>query len=132
MALRILADENIPGEAIDTLRHLGIDVIWVRTFSPGSSDQAILQQAQAENRLVITFDKDFGELAFHRGLPALSGIILFRISTPGPTYTTSLMVAALQSRSDWAGYFSVVENDRIRMTPLRRGVSDDNISGDNR
>jgi predicted nuclease of predicted toxin-antitoxin system len=132
MALRILANENVPGVTIDALRRLGHDVIWIRTFSPGSSDQAILQQAQAENRLLITFDKDFGELAFRQELPASNGIILLRISTPGPTYTTSLIVAALQSRSNWAGYFSVVENDRIRMTPLRRGISKDNKLRDNR
>jgi predicted nuclease of predicted toxin-antitoxin system len=119
VALKILADENIPGEAIEALRRLGHDIIWIRTLAPGSPDEDILKQAQAENRLVITFDKDFGELAFHRRLPAFSGIILFRISTPGPAYTTALILAALQSRSEWAGYFSVVENDRIRMTPLR-------------
>jgi predicted nuclease of predicted toxin-antitoxin system len=118
--LRILANENIPGEAVEILRRLGHDVIWIRAEAPGSPDEAILRQAQVENRLLITFDKDFGELAFHRGLPASSGIILFRISIPGPAQTTAVIVAALQSRSDWAGYFSVIENDRIRMTPLWR------------
>ena len=119
MALRILANENIPGETIDALCGLGHDVIWIRTHAPGSSDEAILNQARAENRIVITFDKDFGELAFRRGLPASSGIILFRITTPGPTQCTKLILAALQSRKEWTGYFSVVENDRIRMTSLR-------------
>lgn len=119
MTLRILANENIPGEAVVTLRRLGHDVIWIRTQAPGSPDEAILNQAQAENRILITFDKDFGELAFHRGLPASSGIILYRVSTPDPTRTTAIIVTAIQSRSDWAGYFSVVENDRVRMTPLQ-------------
>ncbi len=122
MALRVLADEKVPGEAIDALRRLGHGVVWIRTYSPGSSDETILKQAQAEKRLVITFDKDFGELAFHRGLPASSSIVLFRVSTPSPAYTTALIVAALQSRPECAGYFSVVENDRIRMTPLRHNV----------
>ena len=119
MALRILADENVPGDAINALRQLGYDIVWVRTHSPGISDEAILKQAQDESRLVITFDKDFGELAFRRKLPSSSGIILFRISMPNPADTVNLIVAALQSRKDWAGYFSVVENDRIRMTPLQ-------------
>jgi predicted nuclease of predicted toxin-antitoxin system len=120
MALQILADENVPGDAVNALRQLGYDVVWIRTQAPGASDEYILKQAQVENRLVITFDKDFGELAFRRRLPASSGIILFRISMPNPADTVALIVAALQSRSDWFGYFSVVESDRIRMTPIRK------------
>jgi predicted nuclease of predicted toxin-antitoxin system len=119
MALRILANENVPGEAINALRRLGHDVVWTRIHAPGSPDEAVLAQAQAEDRIVVTFDKDFGELAFRRGLPSSSGIILFRVTTQSPAYTVALIVAALQSRSEWSGYFSVVENDRIRMTPLR-------------
>ena len=119
MVLRILANENVPGEAIDALRILGHDVVWMRTHAPGSPDEAVLKLAQVDNRLVITFDKDFGELAFRRRLPASSGIILFRVASSSPARTTAYILAALQSRSDWSGYFSVVEKDRIRMTPLR-------------
>ena len=118
MALRILANENVPGEAIDALRRLGHDVVWIRVHAPGCSDEAVLSQAQAEHRIVVTFDKDFGELAFRRGLPSSCGIILFRATNQSPAYTVALIVAALQSRLEWSGYFSVVENDRIRMTPL--------------
>ncbi|MBI4286603.1 MAG: DUF5615 family PIN-like protein [Chloroflexi bacterium] len=118
--MRILANENVSGETVEALRAQGPDVAWVRTDAPGSPDEAVLAQAQAERRILKTFDKDFGELAFRRGLPASSGIVLFRLETTGPAHATSLVVAAVQSRSDWAGHFSVVEKDRIRMTPLRR------------
>ena len=91
---------------------------WVRTDAPGSSDLEILERAQRENRIVLTFDKDFGELAFRSGLPALSGIILFRISAPSAAYVARAAATALESRTDWAGYFAVVEDRRIRMTPL--------------
>ncbi|MBN1188819.1 MAG: DUF5615 family PIN-like protein [Dehalococcoidales bacterium] len=57
--MRILADENVPGEAIDALRNAGHDLVWMRTYSPGISDEVILQQAQVEKRLIITFDKDY-------------------------------------------------------------------------
>ncbi len=116
--MRLLADENFPGEAIDTLRAAGHDVLWVRTEAPGSPDLVVLAWAQAEERILITFDKDFGELAFRAGLPASSGVILFRIATPSAAHVARLSVIALVSRSDWAGYFSVVEDHRIRMTPL--------------
>jgi predicted nuclease of predicted toxin-antitoxin system len=86
---------------------------------PGSSDQRVLEKAQAEQRIILTFDKDFGELAFHRGLPATCGVILFRIPTRSPAQTTAIILKAIDERSDWEGHFSVVEDDRIRMTPLR-------------
>ena len=116
--MRILANENFPLDAVEALRQQGHDVAWVRTDAPGSSDQAVLQRAQADDRIVVTFDKDFGELAFRAKLPASSGIILFRISTASPQQVARAAIAALSSRTDWAGNFSVVEDRRIRVTPL--------------
>jgi predicted nuclease of predicted toxin-antitoxin system len=116
--VRILANENFPGDAVVALRERGHDVAWVRTDAPGSSDRDVLARAQAEDRIVITFDKDFGELAFRSGLPATSGIILFRIAPRSPDAVARLAVRALEARVSWDGYFSVVEESRIRMTPL--------------
>ncbi|MBI3950595.1 MAG: DUF5615 family PIN-like protein [Acidobacteria bacterium] len=116
--MRILANENFPGDAVMALRQRGHDVAWVRTEAPGSRDREVLARAQAESCILITFDKDFGELVFRFGLPASSGIILFRIATPSPAYVVRMTVAALESRTDWAGHFAVVEEGRIRMTPL--------------
>lgn len=116
--MRILANENFPGDAVDALRQQGHDVAWVRIDTPGISDPEVLSRAQRENRIVVTFDKDFGELAFRSRLPASSGIILFRISIPSPAYVARVVVAAIESRTDWAGHFAVVEDSRIRMTPL--------------
>jgi predicted nuclease of predicted toxin-antitoxin system len=119
--VRILADENFPGDAVIALREQGHDVAWVRLVAPGSSDLQVIALAQAENRVLVTFDKDFGELAFRSGLPASSGIILFRISMESPASIARVAVAALGSRADWAEHFAVVEDDRIRMTLLPCG-----------
>lgn len=116
--MRILANENFPGDAIAALRLRGHDVAWVRTDAPGSSDCQVLERAQTEDRVVITFDKDFGELAFRAKLPASSGIILFRTSAPSSAHVARVAVAALEGRTDWTGHFTVVEDARIRMTPL--------------
>lgn len=116
--MRLLANENFPGDAVTALRQVGNDIVWIRESLPGCSDIQVLERAQAEERLLITFDKDFGELAFRHGLPASCGIILFRISTPSAEYIARLAVAAIEQRDDWAGHFSVIEDARIRMTPL--------------
>jgi predicted nuclease of predicted toxin-antitoxin system len=116
--LRLLGDENFPGPAITALRARGHDVAWVRTDAPGSSDPQVLARADAEKRILITFDKDFGELAFRAGLPASSGVVLFRITTTSAAQVAQIAVDVLESRTDWAGHFSVVEPTRLRMTPL--------------
>jgi predicted nuclease of predicted toxin-antitoxin system len=78
----------------------------------------VVDRAASESRILITFDKDFGELAFRRGLYSQAGIILFRIKAPSPAHVARVAVAVLESRADWAGHFSVIEEGQVRMTPL--------------
>ena len=66
--MRLLANENFPLRAVEALRLAGEDVVWVRTESPGISDHDVLARAVSEDRVLITFDKDFGELAVRHGL----------------------------------------------------------------
>ena len=75
--MRFLANENFPGDAVRALRARAHDVAWIRTDNPGSSDQEVLARAMREHRVLVTFDKDFGELAWKAGLPAECGIVLF-------------------------------------------------------
>jgi hypothetical protein len=84
-------------------------------------DAEILSWAAREDCVILTFDKDFGELAHRAGLPPSSGVILFRISMPPPAATAGATLAArVTERADWAGHFSVIEPGRTRMRPLDR------------
>ena len=117
--MRFLADENLAQSAVDALRNLGHDVTWVRSDAPGASDEQVLARAAAESRVLVTADKDFGELAFRWALPAQGGVILVRVRGSDEVRAAALAAAA-QTRDDWAGQFAVLENDRIRITPLPR------------
>ena len=119
--MRLLANENIPDLAVTALRAHGHDVVWIREDAPGIDDLEILSRATHESRILITFDKDFGELIFRSGLNATSGIILFRILPASPSVVAQAVVTALESRTDWHGPFSVVDESRVRMTPLASG-----------
>jgi predicted nuclease of predicted toxin-antitoxin system len=116
--MRLLANENFPADAIEALRKRGHDVAWIRTDAAGSTDRQVLERAQAENRILVTFDKDFGELAFRTKLPSSSGVVVFRISVPSSEHIARVAVQVLESRTDWSGHFSVIEDTRVRMTPL--------------
>jgi predicted nuclease of predicted toxin-antitoxin system len=116
--MRILADENVPRPVVTALREAGNDVVWTKETSPGARDRAVLASAQVENRLVLTYDKDFGELAVRYAVPAASGVVLVRLSGPSPEIDNARVVEALIGRDDWAGYFAVITDDRVRLRPL--------------
>jgi len=116
--MQFLANENFPLDAVEVLRKAGHKVAWVRTDAPGLADPEVLAWAMRDCRILLTFDKDFGDLAFHAGLPADCGIVLFRLAAASSADVAAAVLASIQSRSDWAGHFSVVQLGRIRMRPL--------------
>ena len=116
--MRFLANENFPGDAVTALGAAGHDIVWVRIAAPGSKDEDILAWAVRERRALLTFGKDFGELAWRLGLPASSGIVLFRLPMPAAAVVEATLAAKIGERTDWAGHFTVIEPGRIRMRPL--------------
>jgi predicted nuclease of predicted toxin-antitoxin system len=117
--VRILANENIAGETVEALRARGHDVAWIPEDAPSIADREILARAQAEDRAVLTFDKDFGELAVRLGLASGAGVILLRVRQLSASLVTRVVVAGLESRADWRGHFWVIEENRVRSVPLR-------------
>lgn len=120
MGMRFLADENFPGDAVAALREEGHDVVWTRTDASGLPDDDVLRLAEADERVLLTFDKDFGELASQHHLPVSCGIVLFRLPMYDPEAGVRQITQLFISRADWAGEFWVVDEQRIRVRPLPR------------
>src|SRR5689334_6448717 len=106
--MKLLADENVPGAAVQALRDAGHDLLWIRESHPGMADPDILQIAVSESRVLLTFDKDFGELAFKLRFSASSGIILFRWRKAAPDIIARRAVDLIAARTDWTGHFAVI------------------------
>jgi predicted nuclease of predicted toxin-antitoxin system len=117
--VRFLADENVPLPSVDALRAAGHDVAAVTRENPGLADPRVLEQARVENRILITFDRDFGELVFARGSPAFPGVIYLRFIPHSPTEPAELL-AELAARSDltFAGFFTVLDRAHLRQRAL--------------
>ena len=77
--MRFLANENFLGAAVAALRAAGNDVIWIGTVAPGSNDPDVLAWAARDERILLTFDKDFGDLAKASPLPLACGVVLLRV-----------------------------------------------------
>lgn len=118
--MRLLANEDLPGAVVNALRAAGHDLAWIRTEAPGSRDEDVLARARSEARVLVTFDKDFGELVYRRGARASHGVILFRTPLLRPGELAGLVVRTIGARTDWKGQFSVVEPGRVRMRSLPR------------
>jgi predicted nuclease of predicted toxin-antitoxin system len=99
------------------LRALGHDVLWICEVAPGAPDTHVLALADGEGRVILTFDKDFGELACSAGLPAICGVVLFRVPTP-PVQIGQILAARLKEHDDCAGHFSAIEPGRVRLREL--------------
>jgi len=117
--MKLLADENIPASVVRILEEEGYDIRWIRIDSPGISDIEVMRYAHQEKRIILTYDKDFGELAVRDMIYPSPGIILFRLSQQHPGQIAEYIRKVIKSRQDWEGHFSVVEAERIRMRPLR-------------
>src|SRR5436853_3589695 len=76
--MRFLADENIPRVVIERLRAEGHDVISVAETKPSAPDQEILNVAEPDGRILITGDRDFGEMVVRQRLE-LRGVLLLEL-----------------------------------------------------
>jgi hypothetical protein len=77
--VKLLADEGVDAAIVTRLRSDGHDVVYVAELSPGITDEAVLELANANERILVTTDKDFGELVFRlRPSRALAGATLDR------------------------------------------------------
>lgn len=114
--MKFLADENVSRLVVVELQRRRIDAVWIKTLSPGASDERVIQTALESERIILTSDKGFGERVVRRGVRV--AVILLRLSDVPPTELASLVGDVLESRTDWSEFFSVVDRTRIRMIPL--------------
>ncbi len=77
--MNLLADENMDRGIVERLRADGHAVVWVAEMLPGIPDDEVLRLAAAGPSVLLTEDKDFGELVYRRGLTH-AGVILVRLA----------------------------------------------------
>jgi predicted nuclease of predicted toxin-antitoxin system len=82
--LRLLADENVHPLIIQRLRDREFQVEWIKESSRGARDEDILLRNDIDQLVLITLDRDFGDLIFVRDFPAPLAIIYSRLSRAAP------------------------------------------------
>jgi predicted nuclease of predicted toxin-antitoxin system len=113
--VRFLADESCDFGVVRILRASGHDVLAVSEISPRLSDEDVALWARREERIPLTEDKDFGQLAFASGDPSGS-VILIRFPAGARTALPPAVLEIVDRLGDQlSGSFTVVQPGRVRV-----------------
>lgn len=115
--MRFIIDESTGSGVVIYLQSQGYDAISVVNIMPQADDIEILRYAYAENRLVITNDKDFGDLIFRSQEPH-HGVILLRLQDESGTNRINVIKTVVTQYADYLpGRFTVATEKNIRFRP---------------
>ncbi|GBC73423.1 hypothetical protein HRbin04_00824 [archaeon HR04] len=128
--LRFIADENVPLSIVRLLRDKnGIEILHITEVAgKGLKDTEIIALSAKENSVIITFDKDFGELVMrnivrgsnynNRPIPRAYGVVILRIKPLSIPYIYKIIRKILSMNLEFEHKLIVVKEDRIRIIPI--------------
>jgi predicted nuclease of predicted toxin-antitoxin system len=113
--MRFLADENVDSQIVSALRGAGHEVAYVAELEPGISDDQVLELAKRTGSLLLTEDKDFGELVF-RMRRQTYGVILIRLAGLSSQEKVEIVGAIIIAHPDeLQNSFSVINPKGVRI-----------------
>ncbi|MEN3000276.1 MAG: DUF5615 family PIN-like protein [Armatimonadota bacterium] len=117
--MRFLADESVERQIVDSLREAGYEVDFVAERGAGLSDEEVLEWSEREGRVLLTADKDFGELVVRQERIS-TGVILIRLAgVPNNQKAQFVVQTVNQYGSQIRGHLVVIRRGRIRLRKLR-------------
>jgi predicted nuclease of predicted toxin-antitoxin system len=120
--MRFLADECCDAALVGALRAQGHDVLYAIEVLRGATDELLLARAFSERRVLLTEDKDFGELVYRLHRPAY-GIVLLRFDIGDRESKIPRLGYLLDHEAERLPHaFVVLEPNKVRIRPLSREV----------
>lgn len=114
--MNLLADESVDRQIVERLRRDGHDVLYIAETKPGFSDDAVLFSANAAHALLLTADKDFGEMVFRDGRLTSNGVVLLRLAGLTAESKAETVSSVFGVRGgEFANNFSVIAPGKIRI-----------------
>jgi predicted nuclease of predicted toxin-antitoxin system len=116
--IKFIADVNVEKAIVDYLLEEGYDVKWIPDYNREMLDEDLLELAKVEGRILITNDKDFGEIVFFQKSLSL-GIILLRIKGQKVEVKLKLIKELFQNyRNKLLNNFVIITDKKLRFIPL--------------
>ncbi len=114
--MKVLLDTCVWGGARNDLEASGHDIVWAGDWSKDPGDEEILACAHSERRILVTLDKDFGEMAIVRGIPH-SGILRLVNISARQQGAVCLRVITIYGKELEAGAIVTAGPGRLRIRP---------------
>ncbi len=112
---QIVIDESVDYAIVQTLKHTRFSIISISDETPSIPDKQVLEIAYAHNALLITEDKDFGELVFRLQLKH-KGILLIRMIKAKSSEKADAVLKVIEMHfNDMIDNFSVLDNLKLRI-----------------
>ncbi|MEH1942204.1 MAG: DUF5615 family PIN-like protein [Nostoc sp.] len=116
--MKFLGDENLDWQIVERLRLDGHEVLYVVEMEPGIPDDEVLNLANNEGAILLTSDKDFGELVFRLRRIA-AGVVLIRLFGLSPNDKAEIITNAINQHADeLLGAFTVISSKNIRIRKI--------------
>jgi predicted nuclease of predicted toxin-antitoxin system len=113
--VKIVADESVDKQIVERLRVDGHDVLYVAELDPGIDDETVLDRSRQANAILLTADKDFGELIFRQHL-LHCGVLLVRLAGLTPDLKADLVAATFdQHTEELSAGFAVLSKRALRL-----------------
>ena len=118
--MNFVADESVDAQIVHALRNFGYEVVSIAEEVPGIRDEEVLSRATTSRSVLLTADKDFGELVFRQRL-LHTGVVLLRLAGIPPARKAQFVATAINAYSaDFGSAFSVVTDKAIRIRRSKR------------
>lgn len=118
--MKILANENFPFPSIKILREAGYDVKSIAESNTSIKDSEVLSIAVIEERIILTFDRDYGELIFKYRLESPPAVVYFRTKGNSPEDAALILLSRIKTENlTLLDYFTVIDEEGIRQRKLR-------------
>lgn len=115
--MKFLANENFPVLSFQILKSSGLDIEHIIFTNPSVSDEEVMSIAIAQSRVIITFDRDYGELVYRFGYKPL-GVIYLRFKEFEPDFPGRLILDLLESGVELEGLFTVIDPNKMRQNKI--------------
>lgn len=116
--MKFLANENFPFSSFNFLLDQGCNILHVASSMSGINDEDVMNYSIKEDRVIITFDSDYGELVFKKGYKP-HGVIYLRLQNFLPDFPGKLILSLLNNEDlNFSGYFTVVDENQIRQRKI--------------
>lgn len=114
--MNFIADESVDRQIVETLRADGHELLYIAEVSPTISDDAVFDKANESQALLLTADKDFGEIVYRDGRLSSNGVILIRLAGLSVKGKSDVVKSAIdRDGSKMNGAFTVITPGSVRI-----------------